>query len=197
MISILNTLVMVLSSFLFLWFYVKSVSPAALEQRMGQKAYKKCGLYRSVAFIFEFLVVVSYFVYFFYPIEGFGLPSKFPWEWAFSILIGIVIAIPSTLIMVKGMLDAGKEAIAPQIDQDLYQGIYTKIRHPQALGEVFLWFPIAFFLHSPFLVIYSFIFFPIFYIMSKAEEKDLLLRFGDSYKEYMQATGMFFPKRKK
>ena len=185
------------SSFFFLWFYVKSVSPAGLEQRIGKKAYKKCGLYRSIAFIFEFLIVASYIVYFFYPIEEFGLPSMFPWEWGLSIFLGTVIAIPSALIMVKGMLDAGKEAIAPQINQSLYRGIYTKIRHPQALGEVFLWFPIAFFLHSPFLVIYSFIFFPIFYIMSKAEEKDLLIRFGDSYKEYMQTTGMFFPKRKK
>ena len=99
--------------------------------------------------------------------------------------------------MFRGLKDAGKEAMLPQKDQQLYDGIYDKIRHPQAAGEVVLWWVIAFLLHSPFLVLYSFIFLPIFYVMCWAEEKDLVLRFEEAYVAYQARTGMFFPKRRK
>ena len=98
--------------------------------------------------------------------------------------------------MIKGLLDAGKAAMVPQKDQELYRGIYTKIRHPQAAGELPLWWSMSLILNSPFLALFSLVFIPIFYIMVRAEEKDLLTRFGESYKEYMKNTGMFFPKRK-
>ena len=57
--------------------------------------------------------------------------------------------------------------------------------------------PIAFLLHSPFLVIYSLVYFPIFLIMCWAEEHDLFLRYGDAYARYWLKTGAFFPKRLK
>ncbi len=33
--------------------------------------------------------------------------------------------------------------------------------------------------------------------MCKAEEKDLVIRYGEKYIEYMEKTGLFFPKRNK
>lgn len=77
----------------------------------------------------------------------------------------------------------------------MFGGIYTRMRHPQAVGEVVLWWVIAFLLHSPFLAVYSFIFIPIFILMCFAEEQDLLWRYGDAYIEYVHRTGAFWPKR--
>jgi protein-S-isoprenylcysteine O-methyltransferase Ste14 len=52
----------------------------------------------------------------------------------------------------------------------------------------------AFLCNSPFLAIYSIIWLPFFHLMSMAEERDLLIRYGDEYKTYMNGTGMYFPK---
>ena len=105
-----------------------------------------------------------------------------------------VIGIPSMLLMVIGMRDAGEEAVRPKKEHSMYGGIYEKIRHPQAAGEVFAWLAIALLLHSPFLAVFSLIYFPIFLIMCFAEEQDLLWRYGDAYAEYCKKTGAFFPK---
>jgi len=194
MINWINLIVMIFSSLLMLYLYLKSVEPSALETKIGKKAYKKCGQYRMLASVAELIIVGNYVIYFFYPIEIPGIPQTFPWEWGFSILLAIAIVIPSGYIMVKGLLDAGKEAMIPQIDQELYQGIYTKLRHPQAVGELPLWWCGALVLNSPFLALYSIIFIPIFFMMIRAEEKDLVIRFGKTYKTYMKNTGMIFPK---
>jgi protein-S-isoprenylcysteine O-methyltransferase Ste14 len=54
----------------------------------------------------------------------------------------------------------------------------------------------AFLCNSPFLALYSIIWLPLFHLMSRAEERDLLIRYGDNYKAYMKSTGMYFPKRR-
>ncbi len=51
--------------------------------------------------------------------------------------------------------DAGEETMLPNKGHELYGGIYTKIRHPQCLGEMPLWWSISLFLNSPFLVCFS------------------------------------------
>jgi protein-S-isoprenylcysteine O-methyltransferase Ste14 len=57
-----------------------------------------------------------------------------------------------------------------------------------------IWWVIAFLLHSPFLVVYSFVWIPIFIAMCKAEERDLLVRYGEPYAEYQKQTGFMLPK---
>jgi protein-S-isoprenylcysteine O-methyltransferase Ste14 len=197
MIEWINVLVMGISSVSMLYFYVKSVGPAALEIKMGKEAYKRCGQYRMIASVAEMFIIITYIIYFFYPIKTIGIPQTFPWEWGISICIGIGIAIPSCYIMVKGLRDAGKEAMVPQIGQQLYQGIYKYIRHPQAIGELPLWWSASLILNSPFLTFYSIIFVPIFYMMIIAEERDLVIRHGKLYENYMEITGRFFPKIRK
>jgi protein-S-isoprenylcysteine O-methyltransferase Ste14 len=93
------------------------------------------------------------------------------------------------------MKDAGEETMLVRKEHTLYGGIYQKIRHPQAAGEVWYWWVFAFLCNSPFLVIYSVIWLPLFHWMSIAEERDLLIRYGDRYEAYMENTGMYFPKR--
>lgn len=79
----------------------------------------------------------------------------------------------------------------------MFTGIYERIRHPQAVGEVFIWLVISLLLNSPFLAIFSLIYFPVFVVFCWAEEQDLLLRFGEDYAEYIRRTGAFWSKRRR
>jgi len=190
----LNIVVLVISSILFLYFYIRSVSPAQLEKKIGGIAYAKCKTYRLIAGAFESITVVNYIVYFFYPLQ-INLPLVFPWDWMASILIGIIILIPSMYLMAIGIKDAGLETLEPRKEHTLYGGIYETIRHPQAIGESVIWFSIAFFLNSPFLALYSIVWIPIFYIMCIAEERDLIIRYGEPYLQYRDRVGFMIPKR--
>ncbi len=98
--------------------------------------------------------------------------------------------------MLRGARDAGEETMKPKPEHQMYSGIYETIRHPQALGEFPLWWVIAFLLNSPFLVLFSFVYVPIWYFFCIAEEKDLLIRYGAPYKEYCQRVGFWIPKNK-
>ena len=192
----LNFVALIVSTILFLYFYVKSVSPAQLEKKIGEIAYPKCKTYRIIAGTFEGITVVNYILYVFFPLP-LSLPLILPWDYLLSFIIAFVILIPSVYLMIIGIRDAGAETLEPKKEHTLYSGIYEKVRHPQAIGEVFIWFPIALWLNSPFLILYSFIWFPIFYIMCWAEERDLIIRYGQSYIDYRARVGFLIPKRKK
>lgn len=190
----INLIVMILSSVLFVWLYIISVSPAALEKKIGPSAYKRCGIYRSIAMVFMFVVIANYILYNSYPLPG--LPQYLPWPRWISTTVSVILGIPTTYLVFKGMFDAGKEMAMPQMDGEMYGGIYKHIRHPQAWEAVY-WFVIAFALHSPFLVLVSIPWLPVEYWMMRAEEKDLVLRFGQAYENYINEVGMFWPKRRR
>jgi len=192
----LNFIILVISTILFLYFYVKSVSPAQLEKTMGEIAYPKCKTYRLIAGIFEGITIINYIVYVFYPLP-LDLPLTLPWDYLLSFIFSFVILIPSAYLMIKGMRDAGEETLEPKKEHILYTGIYDTVRHPQAIGEAVLWFPFALWFNSLFLVLYSFIWIPIFYIMCWAEERDLIIRYGQPYLDYRNRVGFLIPKRKK
>ena len=190
----INFASMIICAILCLYFYVKSAGPAALEEKIGETAYRKCTQYRIIASIFMTVVGVNYVVYFCYPLPV-ALPRTFPWAWWLSALIAILIALPGGYLWLRGMRDAGRETILVKKEHTLFGGIYRKIRHPQAAGEVTFWWVIAFLLNSPFLAMFSFIWIPIFYVMCLAEEKDLIKRYGEAYLDYIKNTGFIIPRR--
>ena len=191
----INFAIMLVTGAIFPWLYIKSVGPAALEQKIGERAYAVCGRYRMAAVVFMLVTFGSYGVYSFNPLPV-PLARFFPWPWWVSALIALALAIPAGYLLMRGMLDAGNETLRPDKATRLFGGIYQKIRHPQA-WEVVFWFVAAFLLHSPFLFIFSFIWLPVEFAMVMAEEKDLLIRFGSSYREYRQRTGAFLPTRER
>ena len=195
MIAWMNLAVLVFASLFFLYTYALSVSPAALEKVIGPQSYRKCGQYRVIAMVLETVTAICYIVYRFYPVSP-PLPEHFPWDWWISALLAALIGLPTLALMFMGMKDAGSEAAFPQKKQEMFSGIYKRIRHPQAAGEVFGWLWIALLLDSPFLAVFSLVYFPIFLAVCHAEEQDLLMRFGKSYADYMRRTGAFIPKRK-
>jgi protein-S-isoprenylcysteine O-methyltransferase Ste14 len=193
MIAWLNVGCLLLVTALTALFYIQSAGPAALAQRIGPAAFRRCGWYRTISGICMFVGMGNYVVYYFYPLP-LPLPAAFPWPWWLSVIVGMVIAVPAGYMLARGVRDAGKEAIVPQQDQELYGGIYDRVRHPQA-WEALLWFSMALWLHSPFLVLYSFVWLVVEYAMVMAEERDLVIRFGRPYEEYRQRTPAFVPRR--
>ncbi|MHA2378565.1 MAG: methyltransferase family protein [Candidatus Thorarchaeota archaeon] len=175
-------------------FYVKSVGPAALEQEIGEIAYEKCAWYRRIASIAFFLIFVNYVIYYFFPLST-PLPRRFPWDYILTASIATVILIPSLYLMYRGVKDAGEETLTPKKEHTLYGGIYETIRHPQALGEVWVALAMALYLNSPLLALVSLFYFPAFYYFSIAEERDLVIRYGQAYVEYKKRTPMFIPRR--
>ena len=190
-----NFAVLVVASILFTVYYVKSVGPAQLAQRIGEKAYPLCYKYRMVASTFMCVAAANFLVYRFYPLP-LPIPQAFPWDYKVSMVIAVVIAIPSGYLMYRGLRDAGEETLRPREDHTMYGGIYQKIRHPQAVGEFPFWWVMAFLVHSPFLTLVSFAYVPVWYLFCRAEEKDLLIRYGDSYAAYLSKVGFWWPKRK-
>jgi len=189
----LNFGILIASSFLFTLFYVKSVSPATLERRIGPSAYQRCATYRVISSVFMFIVAVNYILYHWFPLP-LPLLRTFPWPWWVSAGIAVLISVPSQYLMIRGVKDAGEGTMKPKREHTMYGGIYTRIRHPQAVGEFPLWWVLAFFMHSPFLVLFSFSYAPVWYYMCVAEERDLLIRYGAAYEEYRNKTGFWLPK---
>jgi len=194
-ISLLNAFLMFFFAVVSFYFYVKSVGPAALEQRIGQVAYRKCGQYREVSSVAMLIVMINYVVYYFYPL-AIPLPRFFPWDYSVTASVATFILIPSLYLMYRGVKDSGRETVAPSKEHTLYGGIYNSIRPPQALGEVWLGLVITLYLNSPFLALSSMIYFPAFYYFCIAEERDLIIRYGQPYVEYRNRTGMFIPRRR-
>jgi protein-S-isoprenylcysteine O-methyltransferase Ste14 len=194
MIPWINFAILIVSSFLFTIFYVKSVGPAALEKRIGDSAYNKCAIYRMISSIFMMVAAINYVLYYWFPLP-IPFPDTFPWSYWVSVVIAVVIAIPSLYLMLRGIKDAGEETMRPKQEHEMYGGIYERIRHPQAVGEFPLWWVIAFLVHSPFLVLFSFLYVPVWYYLCVAEERDLLIRYGIAYEEYCGRVGFWLPKR--
>jgi len=194
MIPLINFFVLIASSILFTIFYVKSVSPADLENKIGPSAFKKCATYRLVASCFMMVVAVNYIIYYWFPLP-LPLANAFPWFWSISAFIVVIIAAPSSYLMYRGAKDAGEETMKPKREHEMYGGIYERIRHPQAVAELGLWWAIAFLVHSPFLVLFTFLYIPVWYYFCVAEEKDLIVRYGTAYEAYCKRTGFWLPKR--
>ena len=190
----LNLLLLIASTIASLYFYLKSVQPAKLEQEIGEVAYEKCERYRIYATIPFGIFFISYVIYVFYPLP-LPIPIELPWDYSISVILAIIIAIPSFALMGIGVRAAGEETVRPKKEHEMYGGIYNKIRHPQSLGEVWVAHILALVLNSTFLFLFAFVWIPVFYWMTVVEERDLILRYGEPYIEYRERVGMYFPKR--
>ncbi|NNJ61145.1 MAG: isoprenylcysteine carboxylmethyltransferase family protein [Dactylosporangium sp.] len=190
----MNIVALLIGGLLMTGLYLMSVRPAALARKIGPKAYKRSGLYRMLTSITMLTITANYIIYHWHPVPFDPFPVTFRWPYWISVVIAVAIAIPSLYLEIRSIRDAKAETLLPQESHTLYGGIYERIRHPMALGELPLWWVLAFLVHSPFLVVLSFIWIPIWFWWCVAEERDLLLRYGETYAAYRERTGMFFPR---
>ncbi|MFX1277407.1 MAG: methyltransferase family protein [Promethearchaeota archaeon] len=165
-------------------------------KKRGEKVWKESEILRTISGIFEFIIVINAILWLWFPLSF--LNWRVDQNYFISFLVALIITIPCCIIMFKGIKDAGVETLKPSIETKMYGGIYKYIRHPQSLGEFPTFIALGFFVNSWFLVIlfaiYIIIYIP---IMIYFEEKDLIMRFGEKYKEYQNRTGAFFPKIRK
>lgn len=194
MIAWVSFLIMVVLIFIFTALYIRSVSPAKLEPKLGERAYAHCGKVRANSIVILVLVLINYVICDLFPLP-FPQLMTFWWPYYVSIILAVLISIPTTYMVFVGMRDAGDEAIQPDKESEMFQGIYERIRHPQT-WEYAYFFAISLLLDNPFLLVFSIVWLPLMYLMMRAEEKDLLLRYGQEYEDYMQRTGRLLPKRK-
>ncbi len=175
-------------------FYCLSTRPATMERKFGEHAYALCTRYRLVSAFFMCVHLVLYPVYVFHPISA-PIPPRFPWPWWISIILGVLLAVPSSMLLLRGARHAGSESLVPRKRKRMFSGIYRRMRHPQAAGELALIFAVAVILDSLHLFLFSLAMWaPGVYLMCRMEENDLEVRYGDRYRHYKARTGMFFPK---
>ena len=193
MIDWINLIVLNASIILFSFLYIISIQPAKLSKRMGDKAWKFCRNLRIIASFFETLSLISAVLWIWFPVSV--LNWKIFNEWWIGLILSLCIFIPGAILMLVGVKDAGKETLTPSKETEMYGGIYKHIRHPQTAGEMPMFPALGLALNSWFLIIlftiYIIIYMPIMLVF---EEKDLVRRFGDKYRNYQKTTGAYFPK---
>jgi protein-S-isoprenylcysteine O-methyltransferase Ste14 len=166
--------------------------PVTREGTKGEGAWEECAKLRSISFVFAGIMIVNTVLWILFPIPE--LSWAINPEPLFGIIVGTIIGVPCIIILMIAMRDAGKEMHAPQKGIQLHGGIYRKIRHPGAVGEMPLYVVIALYVNSLFLTIWMTIFILVFTpIHIYYEEKDLLKRFGEEYAEYRRTTPAVFP----
>ncbi|MBY8988671.1 MAG: isoprenylcysteine carboxylmethyltransferase family protein [Candidatus Lokiarchaeota archaeon] len=196
MIEWINFSVLFLSLFLFCYFYTLSIQPVKREGKRGERAWKECTILRYLSWFFNLTMCISFLIWIWFPIPF--LDWKIHPTYLTCILIGIGLGTPFFIILLKAMKDAGSESLYPSRATIMYGGIYNYIRHPQTLGEFPMFVSLAFFVNSWFLVFLMVVFIIVYPpIMIYYEEKDLVRRFGDDYRDYQQRTGAIFPKIRK
>ncbi|NHJ26345.1 MAG: isoprenylcysteine carboxylmethyltransferase family protein [Candidatus Lokiarchaeota archaeon] len=193
-IAIINFSFFIISCLLMGYLYILSIQPVTRVEKYGEKAWNQCKRFRSIGGLFELISVVNLLLWIWFPLPLVNLWIVNPNIWV-GITSAILIAVPCCIIMFLGIKAAGSETLSPSKDTEMYGGIYRYIRHPQSLGEFPLFIAISFALNSWFLVLISLLFIIIYIpIMIYYEEKDLVKRFGDKYREYQKITGALFPK---
>ena len=191
--SWINFLTLNLSIFLTFFFYILSVIPATREEKIGERSWKLCAIFRVISDILFLVLIVSILLWIWFPISVFNW--RISENYFFLVIIAILIAIPSFYILIRALKDAGKETIETSKDTKMYGGIYKHIRHPQISGSILLFIILCLILNSLFLLIWitSLMIF-ITPIVIYFEEKDLIKRFGEGYLFYKKNTGVLIPK---
>lgn len=188
----LNLISLHVSALLFAYLTTLSVMPVTREEQRGNKAWAECARLRSVSFLFAGIMILNTILWLWIPVPELAwVLSPDP---LLGIVIGAIIGVPCLIIMSIALRDAGKEMHAPQKGIQLHGGIYKKIRHPGAVGEMPLYVVIAMLVNSLFLTVWMTVFVILFTpVHIYYEEKDLLKRFGDVYAEYRRTTPAVFP----
>lgn len=86
-----------------------------------------------------------------------------------------------------------KEArVKPEQQEEIVkEGIYAKIRHPVIAGVLYMNIAYVLFFRTFALIPFLPVFFAMWYFLAKHKDSILLSKFGESYRDYMQTTGMF------
>jgi protein-S-isoprenylcysteine O-methyltransferase Ste14 len=190
--SWISFLTLNLSIFLTFFFYILSVIPVTLEEKIGERSWKLCAIFRIISDILFLIIIVSILMWVWFPISI--LNWRISENYIFLIITAVLIAIPSFYILIRALKDAG-ETVEICKETQMYGGIYKYIRHPQISGSILMFLIFCLILNSLFYLIWIIsLMILITPIVIYFEEKDLIKRFGVSYLFYRKNTGALIPK---
>jgi len=81
-----------------------------------------------------------------------------------------------------------------EVDKLVTSGPYSIVRHPSYSGTILVNIAYLFFFRTLWLIPLICVFSVLWYLEARHEEKALIAKFGEAYRNYMNTTGMFFPK---
>ena len=168
-------------------------------------------IFLSFIVAFEIAIMISPFAFFFYAVfNPFLLALNQSWmtRWLTAFFLPHMVVPPNealtilrilgSVFFVAGMLVffvcAGQVYLGKLLKKGVAtKGLYTLIRHPQylglglaALGLAIMW--------PRFLTLALFgVMLFLYYLLAKDEERRMINRFGESYIDYINRTGMFLP----
>jgi len=135
-------------------------------------------------------------------IVGKNLPEGLLWGHTLITYIGfwgmyinIMCAIVALFLILNGWANIYKKYWSKETGTGtlVKKGVYKYIRHPQYTGLLLLSFGMmAEWATLPMLILYP-IMISMYIRLAKREERDMLVEFGEEYKEYMTETKMFIP----
>ncbi len=176
-------------------FYILSVGPAHMEKRIGERAWQRCAVLRKISFAGMFLGFGAEILYAFFPLE-IGLPRNIipgTMGWIICVGLGILFTVGGSLL-IKAVSTVATDSYVPRKENQMFGGIYDRIRHPQAIADVAYWLGLAFFLNSLFILLVTLLWIPLNFMIALFEERDLKLRFGQAYRDYMMRVPRFIPR---
>ncbi len=138
-------------------------------------------------FSFESIFIMVLLNYRFWFRDPFSLHQILSWIFLFSsIYPGIA---GYLLLMNRGKPDGSIE----RTTQIVNTGIYRYIRHPLYCSLLMLGTGVMFKDPGPFQIVLGIINVLAIYFTARIEEKEMIMKFGQSYKDYMHKTKMFIP----
>lgn len=115
------------------------------------------------------------------------------WDYI-SIAVGGVLTIIFAVSLISTHKFDQSHAKPAEVDRLITNGPYSLVRHPSYSGIIMMNIAYLLFFRTLWLIPLICVFFTLWYLEARYEEKALIARFGESYKDYSKTTGMFFPK---
>jgi protein-S-isoprenylcysteine O-methyltransferase Ste14 len=113
----------------------------------------------------------------------------YPGAWNLARWIGLVITIPSVILLLTARLQLGSSfSVTPQARHLVTNGIYSRIRNPIYIFGGLAVLGVVLALQKPLLYIIFIILIPIQIVRAHKEAKVLEEKFGDEYREYRKKT---------
>lgn len=106
--------------------------------------------------------------------------------------VGILLLLVAGYLAQQGMkIVFGEERTAPVV---IRKGVFNLVRHPVYLGCILFYVALVVFTLSMFAALVCFIIIVFYHGIARYEEKLLLLKFGNTYRDYMKAVPMWVPR---
>lgn len=205
--------------FLYVWFFIcligmismvpihfLSVEHLKLQQKYGKERGIKIGNILGMGSGWGFFIFL--FGIWFSPQPRFLIPVFQSWAIIIPVinfqipLLHLIISIPFITIGawlgIAGVRGTSlKVAETHRAEKVITTGIYSRVRHPQYLGDIVVHVGFTFLLSAFFSLVFTPLIILVNYLNCWKEEKELIKEFGKEYEDYKKNVPMLIPKLRK